>query len=220
MTARPFLQRALGLANALLFVAAFGLAFDHSVASALSRLTGEAHWSTAGGAPIVVVDRTGEAAWQRADQRAVEVWNRAAAGTPLRLVWTAGSGPCGDDHDLIEICQTSSASLNEGQQVDRQGVTRVELGSDHQQPHIGRATVLVCGDCEFDTARRRVVSAHELGHAVGLLHSERLGSVMFHTGGPDEPDAEDTAELRALYAHVDGPDRCGFFDVRAGAFCF
>lgn len=212
--------RALKVANAVLFIAAMGVAFDHSVASALSRLTGDPHWSTTGGAPVVVVDKTGVASWQRSNRRAVDTWNEAAAGTPLHLAWTAGTGPCDPEAGRIVICRASAASLNEDQQLDRQGVTRVELGPDHEQTHIGSATVLVCDDCRLGAARQRVVSVHELGHAVGLIHSARPESVMFHTGGPDVPDLEDVAVLQALYAHVDGPDRCGFFDVRAGAFCF
>jgi len=44
--------------------------------------------------------------------------------------------------------------------------------------------------------------------------------VMYPRGGPDRPAAGDVTALSQLYGHVDRNDRCGFFDLQAGPFCF
>ena len=219
MRSRFRLARVLTVINAALFLAGVGVAFDRTMASALTRLTGDAHWSQIGG-DIPVVDFTNQPAWQRANQHAVNAWNAAATGTGLHLTWTIGSGVCDPEAGRIVVCGASAESLDDGGPLTRQGVARVELGDDHAQTHIGQAVLFECLDCNIGGARRQVVTTHELGHALGLRHSGRPESVMYHTGGPDVPDATDAAQLRALYGHVDEPDTCGVFDARLGALCF
>jgi hypothetical protein len=219
MPAPSWLLRAVRAANAVLFLCGVGLVFNHSVAIALTRMTEPPHWSKAAG-PVVVVDYTADPAWHGANQHAVAVWNQAAAGTGLQLMWVAGTGPCAPGRDRIVVCGTTEVALDDGEPLSRQGVANVELGNDLTQAHVGEALLWVCQDCLVDATRRRVVATHELGHALGLAHSPRPASVMFHTGGPDRPDEGDAVELRALYAHVDGPDSCGYFDARLGGLCF
>lgn len=219
MTRQFRLFRALRFANAVLFLAAAGLVLDHSMASALSRLTKDPHWSTAG-QTLVMVDRTGDPTWHRANQFAVAAWNEAAAGSGLHLAWTAGTGDCTPVPGRIVVCGATSASLDDGARLSRQGVTRIELGPDRNQAHVDVATMVVCSDCRLGAYRRRVVATHELGHALGLRHTARLGSVMYPTGGPDVPDAADVQGLQALYGHVDVADHCGYFDARLGRLCF
>lgn len=219
MPSRSLLFRAVRLANAVLFMTAVGLTLDHSVSSALTRITGDPHWANAAQS-LEVVDKTGDPAWNTANRHAIGVWNTAAATTGLQLTWRAGSGRCDPEPGRVVVCRALSDVLDDDMELSRQGVARIEIGDDRSQAHIAVATALVCGDCRLHAARRRIVATHELGHALGLLHTTRGGSVMYPTGGPDVPDDVDAAGLRAIYGHVDTSDRCGFFDARVGPLCF
>ena len=193
---RAQLAAAVRLANALVFAVALAVALVRIVpAEAGERPFG--HWPT-GQRDLDVVDRTGDRAWQQATRHAVEVWNRA--GADLRLSWHAGprADRCEHDGNRISVCTVTEAELD--------GIVQFQGLADQETDDHGHATaayVEVCDDCGLNDVLRRVVATHELGHALGLPHNDRIGSVVYPVGGTDQPDSGDYAELRRLHAHRD-----------------
>lgn len=211
--------RYVAFANSVLFAAALALMLDQSMAAAYDRFEQQPHWRSDDRA-IVVVDKTGDKAWRDATSFAVNAWNTSASGTGLRLTWTTASGECAPGSNRVDVCQDPYQTLGDDIHADREGLTDLRLGSDRSQAHIGATAVSVCSNCRLDTARRRVVATHELGHALGLNHAPQIASVMYRSGGSERPTSNDVAALRQLYDHVDAPDRCGTFNLRAGPLCF
>jgi hypothetical protein len=191
---RAQLAAAVRLGNAVVFALALAAALVRIVpAVADERPFG--HWPSSR-RDLVVVDRTGDPAWQQATRHAVDVWNQA--GADLRLTWARGADACEHDGAVVSVCTVSQESLD--------GIVQFQGLADQQtndEAHATGAFLEVCADCGLNDVLRRVVATHELGHALGLPHNDRIGSVVYPIGGTDQPDAEDYAELRRLHAHSD-----------------
>lgn len=182
------------LANILVLAVALAMVPTRLLPAGATETT-ISHWPT-GQRDLVIVDHTGEAAWEAVTRTAVAQWN--SAGADLRLTWEAGDGSCDEQGARIAFCLVDGDDL-EGF-VEYQGVMTPSTADDG---HASGAVVEACGDCGLSAILRQLVATHEIGHAIGLPHNERFGSVMFPNGGTGELDALDGADLRRLYAHAD-----------------
>lgn len=205
--------RQLGVVNMVLLCSGVLFAMELHLTTAAASLSLAGHWPSHQ-RDLVVVDQTGQKAWQDATKWAVARWR--SVGADVTLEWSTGSGPCEPEGGRIPVCLASAFELEERAIPGVQGLVdpKIDL-SDHTEETV----VLVCSDCRIDAARRRVIATHEIGHALGLQHSARRTSVMFHTGGSPSPDSADAEELRAIYAHSDPPPRCGVLNIRLGGVC-
>ncbi|MDQ3304521.1 MAG: matrixin family metalloprotease [Actinomycetota bacterium] len=174
-----------------------------STVTATTVFGNQRHWHE-DSRDLVVVDRTGNHDWRHATEEAVAVWNEA--GADVRLTWEEGNGDCDFDGNRISVCL---------------GDTRVDGPFDGKSydvvdnGHIQGAYLQVCGDCELDQDRRNEVAIHELGHALGLEHSDDPSSIMWYEGGTQLEG--EYALLRASHGHTEHPAwQYTLFDLLGG----
>ncbi len=126
-------------------------------------------------APLaVVLDPSANAAQQAALQTAVGAWN-ATAGTHLN------TGPAVDGMAVVAVHFQSAAAPDHGLYDARSA--QIFLNADLTAPSLA------------------VVSAHEIGHAMGLLHIDpaRRASVMNPGNLSTTPTSADAAQLADLW---------------------
>ena len=126
---------------------------------------------------------TNHAALQQRNHVIYVEWNREAWGPPANRTIeqaleefpcrTLREGPQGDirlilNSDFVRACGNRSAILNE----DTTAGAAWDCGNNHVDITIQRAAK------DWDSDKLRVLLWHEIGHAVGLDHVNRLDSIM------------------------------------------
>ncbi len=193
-TARLYV--AVRLANAVVFGLAFAMVVSSLLVPSVDAGPDHSHWPS-DKRTLTIVDRTGDPAWRQASQWAVARWNEAQTG--YHLSWSAGSGPCRYEGNRISVCLAGPEQLVGFGPIRLDGRLEEKVDGHHKTD----ALILVCSACTLDDGRRRVVMTHEVGHALGLAHSPRRQSVMYHGGGSDRPDETDVELGRSNVAHRD-----------------
>jgi hypothetical protein len=200
------------LANALVFGLTFAMLASSFLVPTVEAGPEQSHWPS-GKRSLTIVDRTGDQEWHDATQWAVARWNEAETG--YRLIWTARPGPCRHEGTRISVCLAPLEEVGRLGHFPLQGRVDEKVDGNHKRS----ARILVCSDCTSSQDRRRVVMTHEVGHALGLGHTRRRDSVMYHGGGSAYPDDTDARLLRNSVAHRDSRG-CGLFGwLRIGGFC-
>ena len=151
-------------------------------------------WYRWNGRPTITIeDRTGDAAWRSAESEAVAEWNQ---GSPLPVQYTEASsynGYCQFDSTIVGVCRHHLGSY-----------TLADTWPQTTGGYLSGAYI------EFNDLRessqsqshKLSIACHEVGHALGLGEEYSDPHSCMYNGSdafPLGPDANDFAELRAMY---------------------
>ncbi len=140
-----------------------------------------------------IADRGAALKLQRAASAGIRLWN----GQPFPiLVDERGSRPAHIQVSWVRILSGWQIGLATTQWSPRTGLEVLSLELVTQSPSGG----------PMDSEQIRLVAAHEMGHALGLPHSNQPRDVMFPTNTATSLSARDYRTLEALYDLEDGTE--------------
>lgn len=140
-----------------------------------------------------IADRGAALKLQRAASAGIRLWN----GQPFPiLVDERGTRPAHIQVSWVPILSTWQIGLATTQWSPSTGLQVLSLQLVTQSPSGG----------PMDPEQVRLVAAHEMGHALGLPHSNQPRDVMFPTNTATSLSARDYRTLEALYDLEDGTE--------------
>lgn len=190
-----------------------GSASTHFDARSDSMAEGDAKWSKK--TLSVRLDFSGNTADRnvmvRAIEKAIEMWNSVDAGAPrLRMADTRRGSKPFSEISIRFARSEEDISLFSGMDSEAAAFTRLFANSSGE---VRRAVIIINPFTVFDSKDSsdsvplEWVVAHELGHALGMVHSASLSSLMFPRAGTHTASAsvsgllseDDRSKLRGLY---------------------